>query len=82
MTFKNIVLSTPVQIALILAMAAIIVAAFVTHQTTALGSLLSVLASAMGAFLYRSGWLHGGDTAPLDAPDASSVSPNTSNDKH
>lgn len=61
---KNLVLSMPVQIAIILVIGAIIVAAFVTHQTTALGSLLSLLASTLGAFLYRSSWLHNGSLPP------------------
>lgn len=59
-----------VQAAIVFAIGAIIVAAFATHQTTALGGVLTALSTALGMFFYRSGWLHDAPPAPVVEPAA------------
>jgi len=55
---KDFLSDKPMQLAVVIAIAAIIITAFVTHQTSALGSVMSALASVLGMFLYRSQVLH------------------------
>ena len=68
---KTFILNPIVQVAIILAIASIVIVAFLTHQTTVLGTVLSTLAAALGAFAYRAGWLHTpstSDVATIDVP--------------
>ena len=43
-----------VQVAIVIALAGIIVAAFLTHQTSALGAVLSAVVAVAGSLLVRS----------------------------
>jgi hypothetical protein len=69
---KDFLSDKPMQLAVVIAIAAIIITAFVTHQTSALGSVMSALASVLGMFLYRSQVFR---DPPAPAAPASPVAP-------
>lgn len=70
------VLQPWIQALIVASIASIVVTAFVTHQTTALGAALTSLASALGMFFYRSGWLVAAPVADLAvSPEAAPAAP-------
>lgn len=71
---KDFLADKPMQIAVVVAISAIIITAFVTHQTSALGSVMSAVASVLGMFLYRSQVLHDAPASP-PAPAPTSEAP-------
>ena len=76
---KEFLNDKPVQVAVVVAIAAIIITAFVTHQTSALGSVMSALASVLGMFLYRSQVLHDRSAPASPEPPPVAPSPEKSN---
>jgi hypothetical protein len=67
---KDFIVSPAVQMFIATLIAAIVIVSFVTHQTSALGSVLSSVASMVGMFCYRAGWLHGSEAPPPPPPPA------------
>jgi len=65
---KDFIIRPAVQMLVATLIAAVVIVAFATHQTSALGSALSAVASIVGMFCYRAGWLYGSDTTPPPPP--------------
>ena len=67
---KDFIVSPAVQMFIATLIAAIVIVSFVTHQTSALGSVLSCVASVVRMFCYRAGWLQGPSEPPPPPPPA------------
>lgn len=65
---KDFIVRPAVQMFVATLIAAVVIVAFVTRQTSALGSALSAVASIVGMFCYRAEWLRGGEATPPPPP--------------